>query len=371
MSAERKFILRPHSGGEGVELKDTFLVGRKDGCDLVLTEGHPSRNHARFSIDGEGVTLTDLESANGTFVNGSRIKGGQRLKNGDEVAFDTARFKFIIEGEPADDGGATVIRSIADLERTILRPAADLQKELEAAAKAAAKAKEASKEASKEAPVETPREPAKAAPQEVRQEARKEAAPPKAEPPKEARREAPVSGGTVKPGSWADPDSKASGAGTQVFSREDLQKMAGQYNPVGDSGSDPYLQIGTGKSAGQVITLRVGQGASEWTIGKDPARDIVFADEGVSDFHAKIIHQSGRWKIVDQLSTNGTYINNSKVVTGFLNSGDRMKIGSVECVIQFPGQGRSGPTTGGSKTGLIIGGVAVVVLLGLALLFLM
>ena len=99
MSAERKFTLRPHAGGEAVEIKDTFLVGRKDDCDLVITEGHPSRNHARFSIDADGATLTDLESANGTFVNGSRIKGGQRLKNGDELAFDTARFKFVIEGE--------------------------------------------------------------------------------------------------------------------------------------------------------------------------------------------------------------------------------------------------------------------------------
>ena len=360
MSAERKFILRPHAGGEGVELKDTFLVGRKDDCDLVITEGQPSRNHARFSIEAEGVTLTDLESSNGTFVNGSRIKGGQRLKNGDELAFDTARFQFVIEGEPADDGGATVIRSIADLERTMIRPAADLQKELEAAAKAAAKEspREAAKEAPREARKETPRETPK-----------KEA--PKAEAPREAKKETPMAGGSVKPGSWADPDSKSSGAGTQIFSREDLQKMAGEYNAVGDSGNDPYLQIGTGKSAGKVIVLRVGLGASEWTIGKDPARDIVFADEGVSDFHAKIIHQGGRWKIVDQLSTNGTYINNSKVVTGFLNAGDRMKLGSVECVIQFPGQQARGASGGGNQTGLIIGALAVVVLLGFAYLFLM
>ena len=364
MSAERKFTLRPHAGGEGVELKDTFLVGRKDDCDLVVKEGHPSRNHARFSIDGEGVTLTDLESANGTFVNGNRIKGGQRLKNGDELAFDTARYKFVIEGEPADDGGATVIRSVADLERTIIRPAADLQKELEAAAKAVAS--------------EKPRETAKEAPREARkEEARKETPAelpkerPKPDTPREAKKDAPMAGGSVKPGSWADPDSKSSGAGTQVFSREDLQKMAGEYNAIGDSGGDPYLQIGTGNSAGKVITLRVGQGASEWTIGKDPARDIVFADVGVSDFHAKIIHQGGRWKIVDQLSTNGTYINNAKVVTGFLNAGDRMKIGSVECVLQFPGQERGSSSGGGGKMGLIIGAVAFVVLLGLTYLMLM
>ena len=359
MSAERKFVLRPHAGGEGVELKDTFLVGRKDDCDLVIAEGHPSRNHARFSVDGEGVMLTDLESANGTFVNGSRIKGGLRLKNGDEVAFDTARYQFVIEGEPADDGGATVIRSVADLERTIIRPAADLQKELDAAAKAVAREspREAVKEAPREARKETPGGPAEETP--------------KADAPREAKKDAPVAGGTVKPGSWADPDRKSAGAGTQVFSREDLQKMAGEYNAVGDSGGDPYLQIGTGKSAGKVITLRVGQGASEWTIGKDPARDIVFADEGVSDFHAKIIHQGGRWKIVDQLSTNGTYINNAKVVTGFLNAGDRMKIGSVECVLQFPGQEKSGSSGAGNKTVLILGAVTFVVLSGLSYLLLM
>lgn len=304
MSNDRRLVLRPQAGGEDVEIRDNMLVGRKEDCDLVVSDGHPSRHHARFSIDADGVTVTDLDSANGTFVNGNRIKGSQRLNNGDAVAFDAARFRFVVEGETpaADDGGATVIRSAADLDRTMIRSAADLRKEMEAPA---------------------------------------------------------VAGGAVKPGAWADPSARA-GGGTQVFSREELAKMAGEYAKVEDTGSDPYLQVGTGRQSGAVIRLRVGQGTSEWTIGKHADRDIVFQDEGVSDFHAKIVHQGGRWKIADQMSTNGVFINNSKVLAGFLNPGDRIKIGAVECVIVFPGaEAGKGPGPGGGNGIRIAIGVVV------------
>ena len=156
-----------------------------------------------------------------------------------------------------------------------------------------------------------------------------------------------------------------------MMSREELLKMAGEYS--GDSanaGNDPHLHIGTGKRAGSVVTLRLGQGASEWTIGKAAERDIQLTDEGVSDFHAKIVHQAGRWKIVDQLSTNGTFINNAKVTSGFLNAGDRIKFGAVECVIRFPGQKEEPKGGGGGKTGLIIGAAVVVALVAAAFLLL-
>lgn len=345
MSAEQKYILRPEAGGEGLELKDQFLVGRKEGCDLVVKEGQPSRQHARFSIDAEGVLLTDLDSTNGTFVNGTRIKGGQRLKNGDLVAFDAAKYRFEAPGEKpaADDGGATVIRPIADLERTVLRSAAELQKELEAA-----KAAEAQPAAPKPAEPK-PAEPRSSEPRSAEQ---------KADAPKAAA----VSGGSARPGAWADEERKAASGSTQMMSREELLKMAGDYNAgASEAGNDPHLHIGTGKRAGSVVTLRLGQGASEWTIGKSAERDIQLPDEGVSDFHAKIVHQGGRWKIVDQLSTNGTFVNNAKVTSGYLNAGDRIKFGAVECVVRFPGQAETGKG-GGSKTGIIIGGVVVLVL---------
>jgi len=349
MSAENRYILRPESGGDGVELKDQFLVGRKESCDLVLKEGQPSRQHARFTIDAEGVLLTDLDSTNGTFVNGTRIKGGQRLRNGDLVAFDATRFRFEAPAEASVvDTGATVIRPIADLERTMIRSAADLQKELEAARPAAPKEDAPKKESGK---------PEAGKPPESRPQENKADQP----------RAAPVAGGAVRPGAWADEERKAASGSTQIMSREDLLKMAGDYQSgAAEADDNPHVHIGTGKRAGSVVTLRLGQGASEWTIGKAGERDIQLPDEGVSDFHAKIVHQGGRWKIVDQLSTNGTFINNTKVTSGFLNPGDRIKFGAVECVIRFPGQEKAKGTSAGGKNGLIIGAVVAVVIVAAA-----
>jgi pSer/pThr/pTyr-binding forkhead associated (FHA) protein len=42
-----------------------------------------SSRHARIEVRGDGAWVQDLESTNGTFVNGSRIVGAQRLGAGD------------------------------------------------------------------------------------------------------------------------------------------------------------------------------------------------------------------------------------------------------------------------------------------------
>lgn len=326
MSGDAQYVLRPQSGGEDFPLQGEVLVGRKDDCDLVVSEGHPSRHHARLVVDADGVLLVDLGSANGTFVNGRKIDGEQRLVSGDRVAFDAATYTFVAPGEAVAEG-ATVVRSVEELDKTMIRSAADLQKELEAAAQ-----------------------------------------PP--QPAKPAVTEAPV-------GSWADPENKANPAGTQIFSRDELAKMVGDYSAAEGASDAPHLQIGTGPDAGSIVQLQLGEGASEWSIGSDPARDVVLRGDGVSSFHAKIVHDGGRWKLVDQMSANGSFINNDKVVTAFLNPNDKIKLGTVEFAIVFPGGGKA--STGSKSTGEKSGGgtamgiavfAAVLVALGLAYYFL-
>ena len=51
----------------------TFLVGRTKECDIQVTESSVSRNHLQISFDGKQWRVKDLESANGTFLNGARI----------------------------------------------------------------------------------------------------------------------------------------------------------------------------------------------------------------------------------------------------------------------------------------------------------
>jgi pSer/pThr/pTyr-binding forkhead associated (FHA) protein len=88
------------------------IVGRGQHCDIFLGVAHLSRQHARLSIDDKGLLVEDLDSANGTFVNGKRIIGKSRLKSGDELCFDTLRFRVQAPG------------AAIDLDKTMMRPAA-------------------------------------------------------------------------------------------------------------------------------------------------------------------------------------------------------------------------------------------------------
>jgi len=51
--------------------RDTLIIGRLPTCDLAIASPLVSREHARLLCDPSGVTLEDLRSTNGTFINGS------------------------------------------------------------------------------------------------------------------------------------------------------------------------------------------------------------------------------------------------------------------------------------------------------------
>jgi hypothetical protein len=73
-------------GGEFPLNAAPVTVGRGGQNDLVLTgDEFASARHARIELRGDGVWVQDLESTNGTFVNGSRVAGAQRVDDGDVV----------------------------------------------------------------------------------------------------------------------------------------------------------------------------------------------------------------------------------------------------------------------------------------------
>ena len=80
-------------------------VGRNDDCDGVLDDPTVSRRHAVIELAGDGLTLTDLGSRNGTSVNGRPVAGPVPLYPGDVVAFGSveARVEMPARGGP---GGA-------------------------------------------------------------------------------------------------------------------------------------------------------------------------------------------------------------------------------------------------------------------------
>jgi DNA-binding winged helix-turn-helix (wHTH) protein len=69
----------------------THLVGRDPASAVWIDSSVVSRQHARLVVDAAGVTVEDLASHNGTFVNETRLAGARRLAHGDEIRIGSAR----------------------------------------------------------------------------------------------------------------------------------------------------------------------------------------------------------------------------------------------------------------------------------------
>ena len=62
------------------------LAGRDAECSIVIDAGSVSRRHARITVVAGAATIEDLDSTNGTHVNGTRISGFTPLAPGDELS---------------------------------------------------------------------------------------------------------------------------------------------------------------------------------------------------------------------------------------------------------------------------------------------
>lgn len=112
--ADNQPVLVKVSNQREIPIPPEMVLGRQAECDLQLTEGHASRRHAKLSVADGGVWLEDLGSANGTFINGTKITGKVRLSSGDRVRFDVEEFDFRVPSAAAAaapvDEGKTVYR---------------------------------------------------------------------------------------------------------------------------------------------------------------------------------------------------------------------------------------------------------------------
>lgn len=62
-----------------------YLIGRGENCEIVVQDTKVSRTHARLRITEGGAYLQDLQSSNGTFVNGESVCEETHLRNKDRV----------------------------------------------------------------------------------------------------------------------------------------------------------------------------------------------------------------------------------------------------------------------------------------------
>ena len=89
-----RFVLRGVTGsqfGKLIPIYGRLVIGRGNECDLVLDEPGLSRRHAVIETLPDGLFLRDLGSANGSYLNGQRVRDAA-LRHGDQIVVDSVRF---------------------------------------------------------------------------------------------------------------------------------------------------------------------------------------------------------------------------------------------------------------------------------------
>jgi pSer/pThr/pTyr-binding forkhead associated (FHA) protein len=255
------------------------VFGREVGNDVVIASTDVSRKHASIAPAGGGYVLTDL-STNGVFVNGTRIEKTQLLGRGDILKIGPEEFRFYADiakvGAPlaaastAPAPAAPSIFDLPDLEMPLM--------ELEDAIVAAAPPPKA-------APV-APAPPAPPAPP----------VPPVA---------------PVVPSSTARSPELAALA---AFSAAEDRKLLATLEVINE---------------GPIKGHKFEMFSALTNVGRGAHNDVVINDESLSGSHAKILKRDGAWWVVDQNSTNGTYVGGRRV------AGEQQLVGAPD--VRFGG----------------------------------
>ena len=115
MSYAFKFISGKYQGGEFPIPDDgELIIGRASDLDLVLVEDMVSRKHAKLTASGGALSIMDLGSTNGTFVNGEKIRRSD-LKRNDRILIGTSILKVIDVSEMTMDSEASDKHSIKEM----------------------------------------------------------------------------------------------------------------------------------------------------------------------------------------------------------------------------------------------------------------
>lgn len=92
-----KWFLEAFNGdnkGKRYKLKKSTVIGRLENCDIQLDDEKMSRQHARLDIIGGALKITDMGSANGCFINGSKVTSCYARPE-DQLKVGESEFKII------------------------------------------------------------------------------------------------------------------------------------------------------------------------------------------------------------------------------------------------------------------------------------
>jgi pSer/pThr/pTyr-binding forkhead associated (FHA) protein len=97
-----RFLLRRDD--HDITLREgAILIGSSPTCSVVLEHPSISMRHARLTVKGDGLTVTDLRSQHGVFVNGVRLTAETSLRSGDLVTFGELVFGVLMLEDDTDE----------------------------------------------------------------------------------------------------------------------------------------------------------------------------------------------------------------------------------------------------------------------------
>ena len=105
-----KFTIYSAEGTRDVELGPFTTIGRHPDNSLQLLDRIVSKNHATITLQGGQYLLKDLQSLNGTFINGMRVYE-HTLRNGDDMSMGNTRLVFNDERQGGAEGAKVSIAS--------------------------------------------------------------------------------------------------------------------------------------------------------------------------------------------------------------------------------------------------------------------
>jgi len=96
MTAMQAVVLRVEEDGRTrtVRAPVPITIGRAPSATLIVPDAQVSRLHARIDLQGDVLSVRDLDSRNGTLVNARPIEGPLALEDGDEIDVGTTRITF-------------------------------------------------------------------------------------------------------------------------------------------------------------------------------------------------------------------------------------------------------------------------------------
>jgi len=119
-------------------IRNEVSIGRDIANDFVINDAEVSRRHAQLTLEGDRYKIEDLNSTNGTYIDGQRLIGPHLMAIGEIIMFGD-NVGVVFDGEPATpdltvpstvDLGSTPVAAIPAPVETIVQPVTPKQPEL-------------------------------------------------------------------------------------------------------------------------------------------------------------------------------------------------------------------------------------------------